>query len=343
MEDASISLQSHRTLSSSFSIEEEEGQDSQGQGQQQFSLPRADGGKDAWLFLLSAFVLEALVWGFPFSFGVFETYYTSHPPFSEDASSVAAIGTTATGMMYFTAPLVYAISRRYPQYRRHSTMIGFVILLAALVGASFATTVGQLLATQGVAYAIGGAFHYFPTLAYLDEWFVQRKGIAFGIICAGGGAAGVAIPLVMEWVLNRWGYQTALRAWAVAVFVLTAPTLYFNKGRLPVRRGMDSGPQRIELRFLKTRAFWILQLANIVQGLGYFLPSTYLSCKLSSGKGSRCSDSDDAPLSICPFGGSNYPGWDARNRGDQRIDGFRSDSHRVPQRQIPRHDGDLDE
>lgn len=26
-------------------------------------IPRADGGKDAWLFLMACFVLEALVWG----------------------------------------------------------------------------------------------------------------------------------------------------------------------------------------------------------------------------------------------------------------------------------------
>lgn len=30
---------------------------------QEFSLPRADGGKDAWLVLFACFVLEALVWG----------------------------------------------------------------------------------------------------------------------------------------------------------------------------------------------------------------------------------------------------------------------------------------
>jgi hypothetical protein len=28
-----------------------------------FSLPPTDGGKDAWLFLLSCFMLEALIWG----------------------------------------------------------------------------------------------------------------------------------------------------------------------------------------------------------------------------------------------------------------------------------------
>lgn len=29
----------------------------------EFSLPPADGGKDAWLFLAAVFVVDALVWG----------------------------------------------------------------------------------------------------------------------------------------------------------------------------------------------------------------------------------------------------------------------------------------
>lgn len=34
--------------------------------------------------------------GFPFSFGVFEAYYSTHEPFSENTSGIAAIGTSAT-------------------------------------------------------------------------------------------------------------------------------------------------------------------------------------------------------------------------------------------------------
>ena len=57
------------------------------------SLPRVDGGKQAWLFLAACFMLEALVWGnvisantgtedandiagFPFSYGVFQVSTT---------------------------------------------------------------------------------------------------------------------------------------------------------------------------------------------------------------------------------------------------------------------------
>lgn len=32
-------------------------------GHNEFSLPQADGGKDAWLFLMAGFMIEALVWG----------------------------------------------------------------------------------------------------------------------------------------------------------------------------------------------------------------------------------------------------------------------------------------
>lgn len=32
----------------------------------EFSLPPVDGGKDAWLFLVAAFIIEVLVWGICF-------------------------------------------------------------------------------------------------------------------------------------------------------------------------------------------------------------------------------------------------------------------------------------
>ena len=34
-----------------------------GRNRQEFSLPRADGGRDAWLLLAGCFSIEALVWG----------------------------------------------------------------------------------------------------------------------------------------------------------------------------------------------------------------------------------------------------------------------------------------
>ena len=58
------------------------------------SLPPTDRGKDAWLFLFSTFMLEALIWGFPSSYGVFQEYYSSHEPFA-GSSNIAVVGACA--------------------------------------------------------------------------------------------------------------------------------------------------------------------------------------------------------------------------------------------------------
>ncbi|EON65962.1 hypothetical protein W97_05204 [Coniosporium apollinis CBS 100218] len=241
--------------------------------QETISLPPVDGGKAAWLFLAGAFTVEALVWGFPFAFGVFQEYYSSHEPFA-GSPNVAVIGTCAMGIMYLACPLTFAMMQWWPITQRPALGAGLITMCLALSMSSFSTTVGHLILTQGVLYAIGGSLVYCPTVIYVDQWFVKRKGFAFGIMWAGTGLAGFILPLVMEWLLHDYGYKTTLRVWAVALFVLTAPLLYFVRPRLPLNR--TSAPRRFDLSFLTSKTFNILQAGNIIESLGYFLPTIYL-------------------------------------------------------------------
>lgn len=68
--------------------------DSHRSSQEFSSLPPVDGGKQAWLFLAACFAIEMLVWGFPFSFGVFQNYYSTNEPFAGQPN-IAVIGTCA--------------------------------------------------------------------------------------------------------------------------------------------------------------------------------------------------------------------------------------------------------
>ncbi|RAL67054.1 hypothetical protein DID88_007834 [Monilinia fructigena] len=135
------------------------------------NIPKADESRDAWLFLAACFVFEALIWGFPFAFGVFQTYYSTHPPFDKHANSIAITGTCATGIMYLFAPVSLYVLETFPPIRRLSSIVGLAIVLVALVAASFATEVWHLVVTQGVLYAVGGSLLYSPTMFYLDQWF----------------------------------------------------------------------------------------------------------------------------------------------------------------------------
>ena len=51
-------------------------------------LPPVDGGKKAWTFLFAVFMIEALCWGFPQSYGVFQEYYVGHEYFSGSGVSL---------------------------------------------------------------------------------------------------------------------------------------------------------------------------------------------------------------------------------------------------------------
>ena len=82
--------------------------------------------------------------------------------------------------MYFLAPFVLGICRRFPHRRRLCTFLGLTFLPLTLVASSYAQKVWQLIVTQGILYAVGGCMLYLPTFQYLDEWFVKRKGFALG-------------------------------------------------------------------------------------------------------------------------------------------------------------------
>ncbi|KXX76446.1 Monocarboxylate transporter 10 [Madurella mycetomatis] len=237
------------------------------------SLPPVDGGKDAWLFLAACFMIEALVWGFGYCFGVFQNYYSTHEPFI-GASNIPVVGTCALGIMFLDTPLVMYFHRRFPKPARYTTIVGLLIMCLALALSSFSTTVTQLIVTQGVFYAIGGSIAYSSCIIYLEEWFVSKRGLAFGIMWSATGLAGVVLPLLLEYLLSSQGYQTTLRIFACAVFALTAPLSYFVKPRLPVAQASRARP--LTLRFVVSRRFMLYQAFNIAESVGYFLPGIYL-------------------------------------------------------------------
>ncbi|KAK1987711.1 monocarboxylate transporter [Colletotrichum cereale] len=237
------------------------------------TMPPTDKGPAAWKFLLSSFDIEALLWGFPLTFGVFQEYYASQPQFQDDPR-IAAIGTVSTSIYFLGAPLAAPLVGRFPRHRRRMVVAGWALCVASLVAGSFFDSVPGLIATQGVLYGLGFLLLYFPVLRMLDEWFVARRGLAYGVLYAGGGCSGVALPFLLQLLLVRYGYRTTLRVVAVAQFACVAPILPMVRGRLPpsprgAMRPLDAG-------FLRKPLFYCFALSNLFQGFAYYIPSLYL-------------------------------------------------------------------
>ncbi|KAJ7760996.1 MFS general substrate transporter, partial [Mycena metata] len=232
-----------------------------------------DGGFHALAYLTSAWVVELLVWSYPFSYGVFLEHYKTRV-FPEAPSSILAlVGSMSTGVIYITSWIVLPLISRYPALKKPLMAVGVVLVVAALIGAAFATQPWQLVLTQGAIYGLGSSFLYYPTMTYLFEWFSKRKGLANGIMFSGTGVGGVLVPIIVEVLLRKYGHRITLISLAVAFAVLIIPAFPYMKPRLPASK---IAPPPIDTSFMRSSTFWILFIANVFQGLPAYVPTLYL-------------------------------------------------------------------
>jgi MFS family permease len=77
---------------------------------------------------------------------------------------------------------------------------GMVLVVASSLGAAFSTTVSttlmsqtkwlglqftkalQVIMTQGLMYGFSSGLLFAPCISFVDEWFLQRRGLANGIL-----------------------------------------------------------------------------------------------------------------------------------------------------------------
>ena len=86
---------------------------------------------------------------------------------------------------------------------------------------------------------LGNGAIYAPLLIYVSRWFDRRRGTAIALISSGQYIAGVVWPPIFERGIAIYGWDTALRVYAVVVVVCILPLLPLLK---PVPRPVSSGP-----------------------------------------------------------------------------------------------------
>ena len=213
--------------------------------------------------------------GFPSCFGVFQNYYSEMGPELEgDTANIALIGTLAQGLVQLGSPLSALLVKKFPKYQRQQIWLGWPLCILGLLCASFTSSVNGLIGTQGVLYGVGFVTLNLPIMSMLNEWWIARKGMAFGLISASSGLTGAFLPPVIELSLRQYGHRTTLRGCAVALAVLSAPLMPLLKGRLPASE--HTGLAKINWAIFKRPLFWIYGTAILIQGLGFWMPSIFL-------------------------------------------------------------------
>ncbi|KAH8806542.1 MFS general substrate transporter [Flagelloscypha sp. PMI_526] len=272
-----------------------------------FSLHPVDKGFHAWAYITAAFLVEALIWGFPDSFGVFLEVYLADPKYTTQPGGrtlLALIGTLSSGILFCSSPFMFYFSHKFPNQRRIFIWTGVFICLISIIAASFTDNVRALVVLQGVLYALGGSLMYTPCISFFAEWFVARQGLAFGLISAGTSAGGVILPIVLRSLISRWGTRAAMRYFVVGTTIILIPAVPFMKPRISVSGNLPVGPDPRGGRWswMKKSSFWCIMAMTFIQAFSWWMPIFYLPTFATSLPRPSTPSQSALTLSLLSFG-----------------------------------------
>ena len=163
--------------------------------------PPPDGGLRAWTQVLVGHLINALTWGFPASFGVYQLYYSEVlllPP-----SQVSWIGSVQVFLTFF----ISAFSGRAADagYARHTVFAGTTLLVFGTFMTSLATKYWQIFLAQGICTGIGMGVIFMPAVAVVGTYFAKRKVMALATSAAGSGTGSVIFPSIVQYLTPQIG------------------------------------------------------------------------------------------------------------------------------------------
>ncbi|RDW88397.1 hypothetical protein BP6252_00429 [Coleophoma cylindrospora] len=227
------------------------------------------------MVLIMATIVEALLWGFVFSFGLFQNQYAAEGVFVAREVEISMIFIAAVGFMYGSGAVFEVLFTRFPVVLKVCSRCGLPVAAIGLFLASRSTEAWQFILTQGLFYGIGAAMQYYSAYSHISDWYSDNKGFAFGMMLAGSGIGGVVIPLIIGPILKNQGSTKALSVWAIVLILPTPVNWFYLKPRN--WNSAPASPQPLDWSFLKSKVFWVYQGANIIQSAGYFLPGIYVA------------------------------------------------------------------
>ncbi|KAK1972399.1 MFS general substrate transporter [Colletotrichum sublineola] len=235
-------------------------------------LPPRDSGIAAWSLLASLSFILMITWGFGSASGVFREYYFKHPPMAGN-QLVASIGVMIVGILQIMSPLLLRFLGRRPHQRKTMMWAGMALVAASSIGAAFSKTPLQVIMTQGLLYGIGSGLLFAPSMSFIDEWFLERRGLANGLFFGSNNIAAAGFSPVFSLVLERWGPRTVLTAWAILAASVISLCILFVRPRLTK---YDETTAEVSWGSFKKPLFWLFALSMTLQGLANFLPAAYL-------------------------------------------------------------------
>jgi MFS family permease len=240
-----------------------------------------------WRMVFTGLTLEFTVVGFLFySFPVFWPYLISELGMTE-----SQLGMVSAFYFIPIAILAIIVGRALDKYSvKNFMMMGAVIYAVGLFSLSFINSYWSLLTIYLTILALGSVMMGNLAVSKLiSNWFDKNAGKALGIAAIGISFSGVALPLIVDPLLDLVGWRNVYVIFASVVFFIVLPLIFFAviddpktvnqfKDGIKIEKEEEPLPQEITAKdLLSKKVFWMISLAFAFQfmsmmGVLAFLP-----------------------------------------------------------------------
>jgi hypothetical protein len=186
-----------------------------------------DGGY-GWVVCAGCATLTFWFGGTTYSWGVMQAELSSQK--LAPASTLAFLGSTTVACIAAFALLNSRIVRLLGA--RNTGLLGVFLMGLGEILASFCTrSVPGLFVALGITMGMGVSLCFMVSSITPAQYFVKRRGLANGIVYAGGGLGGTGIAFVMDAINRRLGVEWTFRIIGLSMLATGLPMVMLVKDR----------------------------------------------------------------------------------------------------------------
>ncbi|KAK3935838.1 major facilitator superfamily domain-containing protein [Diplogelasinospora grovesii] len=241
-----------------------------------------DGGVGPWSVILACAVVTFWFVGTSYSWGVIQGALVEQGLSSP--ATLSFVGSLSTAFISALAIVNARVIRTLGT--RKTGLIGVTFVGLAEILSSFAVkNVAGLFVTSGVLLGLGMSLCFMTVSVTPAQYFSRKRGLANGIVFAGGGLGGAITSFGLDGLIQRFGAGWTYRVLGLATLVTGLPAAWLIKERTPIRAAGF-----IEWRLFKNPSFLLVFAAGAVGTFPllvppFFLPLYSRSIGLSSSTG----------------------------------------------------------
>ncbi|PPQ75778.1 hypothetical protein CVT24_002639 [Panaeolus cyanescens] len=255
-----------------------------------------DTGAKAWMTVAGAWFILFATFGYLYSFGVYQDFYTRNYLSNYTPSEIAWIGSFQI-MMPFAMGVISG--KLFDAGYFHALEItGSIIFVFSLFMLSLAQPQKyyQIFLSQAVGLGIGLGLTFVPAASIAVHHFKRRKALATGVALSGSSLGAVVFPILIKWVfpsankvsgrladhyihfgsnlIKTHSFGTTVRASGYLVLG------FLVIGNLLVRSAYENvqskGPKPDIKRFFVDPPYMWTVLAALISTFGFYFPLIYL-------------------------------------------------------------------